>query len=78
MITKKGWDHGFTANFVPKLDSNQKNWSACPPWHILDDGSSNPSTGWDTCVKRGSTFGGNKGEVFEKLFLKFFNESLLN
>jgi len=30
------------------------------------------------CVTYGATMGGNKGGVFKKLFLKFFEENLLN
>ncbi len=80
VTVKKGWGHGFTANYDPEYESESQIFLKCPPYFTEDNGY--PSEGvadWgDPCMSRGATIGGNKGGVFKKPFLKFFKENLLN
>ena len=78
LLTIRGGHHGFTGNFFPEYNSEVKNYSNCPAWHLLDDGRPNLAIGRETCVKLGATYGGNKGNEFEKVFLKFFEQTLLS
>ena len=77
---KKGWHHGFTANYEAEYESDPWIFSKCPPWFTEDNGF--PSEGvadWDApCITKGAKIGGNKGGAFKKPFLKFFTENLLN
>jgi len=80
ITVKKGWHHGFTANYKEEYESDPWIFSKCPPWFTEDNGF--PSQGvaeWDApCITKGATIGGDKGGFFRKPFLKFFNETLLN
>jgi len=87
VTVKKGWGHGFTANYKAEYESDPQIFSGCPGSFIEDDGnwgSSDPDYKWaedwwnDPCLKRGAHIGGNKGGIFKKPFLKFFKENLLN
>ena len=77
---KKGWHHGFTANYEAEYESDPWIFSKCPPWFTEDNGF--PSEGvadWDApCITKGAKIGGNKGGAFKNPFLKFFTENLLN
>ena len=86
VTVKKGWGHGFTANYKAEYDSDPQIFSGCSGSFIEDDGnwgSSDPDYKWaedwwnDPCLKRGAHIGGNKGGIFKKPFLKFFTENLL-
>ena len=76
---KKGWHHGFTANYEAEYESDPWIFSKCPPWFTEDNGF--PSEGvadWDApCITKGAKIGGNKGGAFKRPFLKFFTENLL-
>ena len=79
ITVKKGWHHGFTANYKAEWEGDSQIWSKCAPAYTLDSGY---ITRGDVhypfpCVTYGATMGGNKGSVFKKPFLKFFEENLL-
>ena len=81
VITKKGWGHGFTANYEPSYERDSQVFTDCPPWYLRDDGTFNPESNYlwdDPCIGLGNTIGGNKGSLFKKTFLKFFETNLLN
>ena len=79
VTTKKGWGHGFEANYEAEYESDQEKWHDCPPYYTEDDGMPNKDVKIDaSCITYGYSIGGNKGGVFKKPFLKFFEESLLN
>jgi len=79
VTTKKGWGHGFEANYEPEYEADQEKWHDCPPYYIEDDGMANKDTKLDaSCFTYGYTMGGNKGGAFSKPFKKFFIENLLN
>ena len=80
ITVKKGWHHGFTANYKAEWEGDSQIWSKCAPAYTLDSGY---ITRGDVhypypCVTYGATMGGDKGVVFKKPFLKFFEENLLN
>ena len=79
VTVKKGWHHGFTANYKVEYEADPQIFSKCPPWFTEDNGF--PSEGvadWgDPCITKGAKIGGNKGGTFKKPFLKFFTENLL-
>ena len=80
VTTKKGWGHGFTANYEPEFEANAQAFTGCPSIYIRDDGTINPESNYswdDPCIGKGNTLGGKKGGVFKKPFLKFFEENLL-
>lgn len=81
VTVKKGWGHGFTANYEPEFESDAQTFSKCPPYFTEDDGSPNKESnyGWnDPCIGRGATIGGNMGGVFKRPFIKFWEEHLLD
>jgi hypothetical protein len=81
ITVKKGWHHGFTANYKPERDPKAQIWSKCPPAYTNDEGYivTNSDVKYPyPRVTYGATMGGNKGGVFKKPFLKFFEENLLN
>jgi len=79
VITEKTWGHGFEANYEPEYEADQEKWLECPPYYIEDDGMANKDVKVDaSCITYGYTIGGNKGGVFKKPFLRFFEETLLN
>ena len=80
VTVKKGWHHGFTANYKEEYEGDAAIFNDCPGSFTNDQGiiiyEGNQS--FPDCITRGATIGGNKGVVFKKPFLKFFTESLLN
>jgi dienelactone hydrolase len=81
ITVKKGWHHGFTANYKPERDPKAQIWSKCPPAYTNDEGYlvTNSDAQYPyPCVTYGATMGGDKGAVFKKPFLKFFEKNLLN
>ena len=77
VITKKGWGHGFEANYKPEYEADQEAWHECPDWYTEDDGMANKDAGIDaSCITYGYTIGGNK-TAFRGIFLKFFKKNLL-
>ena len=79
ITTKKGWGHGFEANYEAEYEEHLEAWHECPAYYTEDDGTPNKDVKIDaTCITYGYTVGGNKGGVFKKPFLKFFEETLLN
>ena len=80
VTVKKGWHHGFTANYKEEYEGDNATFNNCPGAFTNDEGiiiyegnSSHPD-----CIKYGTKIDGNKSAVFRKLFLKFFTKSLLN
>ena len=80
VTVKKGWGHGFTANYDPEYESDAQTFNDCPPWFMEDDGRSNADavSFGHSCIKYGATMGGNKGFFFKPKFYKFWNETLLD
>ena len=86
ITVKKGWGHGFTANYEPEYEGDPMIFHNCPDSLMEDDGTygtSDPNYKWakewwnDPCITRGAHIGGNKGGVFKRPFLKFFKKNLL-
>ena len=86
ITVKKGWGHGFTANYEAEYESDPMIFHNCPDSLMEDDGTygtSDPNYKWakewwnDPCITRGAHIGGNKGGAFKRPFLKFFKENLL-
>ena len=79
VTTKKGWGHGFEANYEAEYEEHLEAWHECPAYYTEDDGTPNKDVKIDaSCITYGYTVGGNKGSVFSKPFKKFFIENLLN
>ena len=79
VTTKKGWGHGFEANYSAEYEADQEAWHECPDYYTEDDGMANKDAKIDaSCITYGYSVGGNKGGVFSKPFKKFFTENLLN
>ena len=87
VITKKGWGHGFEANYEAEFEPQAQVFNDCPPYYIRDDGTTNPDAvySWDDpCIGKGNTIGGvvqggkKSWVVFKKPVIKFFIENLLN
>ena len=79
VTTKKGWGHGFEANYEAEYEEHLEAWHECPAYYTEDDGMANKDVKIDaSCITYGYTVGGNKGGVFSKPFKKFFIENLLN
>ena len=87
VTVKKGWHHGFTANYEEEWEKEGMVFTNCPGFFTNDDGttsSSDPNYKWakawwtDKCIKRGAHIGGDKGKVFKSKFVKFFKKELLN
>ena len=79
VTTKKGWGHGFEANYEAEYEEHLEAWHECPAYYTEDDGMANKDAKIDaSCITYGYTVGGNKGGVFSKPFKKFFIENLLN
>ena len=80
VTTKKGWGHGFEANYEAEYEPKSQGFTKCPSIYLNDDGTVKPESYYewnDPCITGGNTVGGNKGGVFKKPFLKFFTENLL-
>ena len=87
ITVKKGWGHGFTANYEAEYEADPMIFHNCPDSLMEDDGTygtSDPNYKWadpwwnDPCITRGAHIGGNKGGAFKGPFLKFFKKNLLN
>ena len=88
VTTKKGWGHGFTANYEAEFDEGQEVWHNCPDYYIEDNGLTNKDAKFDeTCVTNEGYHIGGKREgggqlkswlMFRGPFLKFFKQNLLN
>ena len=87
ITVKKGWGHGFTANYEAEYEKDPMIFHNCPDSLMEDDGTygtSDPNYKWadpwwnDPCITRGAHIGGNKGGKFKGSFLKFFKKNLLN
>ncbi len=79
VTTKKGWGHGFEANYKPEFEKGQEVWHGCPDYYTEDDGMANKDARIDaSCTTNdGYTIGGNK-KHFAGMFKKFFKKSLLD
>jgi len=78
VITKKGWGHGFEANYKPEYEKHLEAWHECPDYYTEDDGMPNKDVKIDaSCITYGYSVGGNKTQ-FRGMFKKFFTKSLLN
>ena len=79
ITVKKGWHHGFTANYKEEHEGDAATFNDCPGAFTSDSGiiiyEGNQS--FPECIKYGAKIGGNKGGSFKKPFLKFFTENLL-
>ena len=87
VTVKKGWHHGFTANYKEEWEKDGMVFTNCPGFFTNDDGTSSstdPNYKWakswwmDSCIKNGAHIGGDKGKVFKSKFVKFFKKELLN
>ena len=93
ITVKKGWHHGFTANYEAEYERDPMIFHNCPDSLMKDDGNygtSDPNYKWakewwnDPCITRGANIGGTDKNgkkswmVFKKPFKKFFIENLLN
>ena len=92
IMVKKGWHHGFTANYEAEYEGDPMIFHNCPDSLMKDDGTygtSDPNYKWakewwnDPCITRGANIGGTDKNgkkswiVFKKPFKKFFIENLL-
>ena len=78
VITKKGWGHGFEANYEPEYEKQLEAWHECPDYYTEDDGMANKDVKIDaSCITYGYTIGGDKTQ-FRGMFKKFFKKNLLN
>lgn len=80
VTVKKGWGHGFTANFKPMYISDAQVFHKCPPWYTEDNGEPNPEaySFQYSCIEKGATVGGGKASIFMPDFLKFWDKTLLD
>ena len=83
--TKRGWGHGFTANYSAEFEAGQEIWHNCPEYYTEDDGMPNKDAKFDeSCITyEGYHIGGTrKGggpswDQFKGTFSKFFKKNLL-
>ena len=86
VTTKKGWGHGFDANYEAEYEAGQETWHECPDYYTEDNGMPNKDAKIDpSCITYGYSIGGiwydddrKSWEIFRKPFLKFFKKTLLN
>ena len=80
VTVKKGWHHGFLANYEVEYEARSEIWSGCPAWFTEDDGSYSVGSAdfGDPCIKYGAHEGGDKWSQFRGKFLKFWKKTLLN
>ena len=80
VTVKKGWHHGFLANYEVEYEARSEIWSGCPAWFTEDDGSYSLGSAdfGDPCIKYGAHEGGDKWSQFRGKFLKFWKKTLLN
>jgi dienelactone hydrolase len=79
VTVKKGWHHGFLANYKVEYEARSEIWSGCPAWFTEDDGSYSVGSAdfGDPCIKYGAHEGGDKWNQFRGKFLKFWKKTLL-
>ena len=84
VVTKKGWGHGFEANYEAEYEANEETWHECPDYYTEDDGMPNKDAKIDaSCITYGYHVGGTrKGgtpswKAFRGPFIKFFKKNLL-
>ena len=88
VTTKKGWGHGFEADYKPEYEADLEAWHECPDWYTEDDGMANKDAKIDaSCITYGYTVGGTETgsggnyqqswNDFKSPFLKFFKKNLL-
>jgi len=85
VTTKKGWGHGFDANYEAEYEAGQETWHECPDYYTEDNGMPNKDAKIDpSCITYGYSIGGiwydddrKSWEIFRKPFLKFFKKTLL-
>ena len=79
VTVKKGWHHGFLANYEVEYEARSEIWSGCPAWFTEDDGSYSVGSAdfGDPCIKYGAHEGGDKWSQFRGKFLKFWKKTLL-
>jgi len=85
VTTKKGWGHGFEANYSAEYEKNQEAWHECPDYYTEDDGMANKDASIDaSCITYGYHIGGTRKtgtpswKIFSRPFKKFFIKNLLN
>jgi len=80
VTVKKGWHHGFLANYEVEYEAKSQIWHGCPAWFTEDDGSYSVGSAdfGDPCIKYGAHEGGDKWSQFRGKFLKFWKKTLLN
>ncbi len=85
VITKKGWGHGFEANYKPEYEKHLEAWHECPDYYTEDDGMPNKDAKIDaSCITYGYHVGGTRKtgspswKAFRGPFVKFFKKNLLN
>ena len=84
VITKKGWGHGFEANYSAEYEKHLEAWHECPDYYTEDDGMANKDANIDpSCITYGYSVGrvwdGNipSWKKFESPFRNFFKKNLL-
>ena len=79
VTVKKGWHHGFLANYEVEYEAKSQIWHGCPAWFTEDDGSYSVGSAdfGDPCIKYGAHEGGDKWSQFRGKFLKFWKKTLL-
>ena len=79
VTVKKGWHHGFLANYEVEYEARSQIWHGCLPWFTEDDGSYSEGAAdfGDPCIKYGAHEGGDKWSQFRGKFLKFWKKTLL-
>ena len=82
---KKGWGHGFDANYEAEFEKGQEVWHGCPDYYTEDDGMANKDAKFDdSCITYdgyhigGTRKGGVSWNQFKSPFYKFFKKNLLN
>ena len=84
VITKKGWGHGFEANYSAEYEKHLEAWHECPDYYTEDDGMPNKDAKIDaSCITYGYHVGGTRKtgspswRAFRGPFIKFFKKNLL-
>ena len=85
VTTKKGWGHGFEANYEAEYEEHLEVWHECPAYYTEDDGMANKDAKIDaSCITYGYHVGGTRKtgspswKAFRGPFVKFFKKNLLN
>ena len=84
VTTKKGWGHGFEANYEAEYEKHLEAWHECPDYYTEDDGMANKDANIDpSCITYGYSVGGvwdgniPSWKKFESPFRSFFKKNLL-